>query len=249
MKKWLETAIRDYIEYFEQQPQIRTRWRPPVFAYADAKDPLFTYYKTLIGPSHFLPQELLPESKTVVTYFLPFEETLCSTNLSGRLSSLEWGQAYLETNRLISEINEHLAMQLAEKGYTTSKLSASYPYDEKRLVSDWSQRHVAYAAGLGTFGINHMLITSSGCAGRIGSFVTDLLIEPTRRPETEYCLYKSRGTCGLCVEHCVNNALFFDHFDRHRCHEMCLENANHLKKLGFADVCGKCVVGMPCSIY
>jgi hypothetical protein len=28
---------------------------------------------------------------------------------------------------------------------------------------------------------------------------------------------------------------------------MCLENAEHHKNIGYADVCGKCVVGLPCS--
>ena len=51
----------------------------------------------------------------------------------------------------------------------------------KNLISDWSHRHVAVIAGLGKFGLNNMLITDNGCCGRVGSFITDLKIEPTKR--------------------------------------------------------------------
>ena len=37
------------------------------------------------------------------------------------------------------------------------------------IASDWSERHAAYAAGLGTFGLTRALITEKGIAGRFGS--------------------------------------------------------------------------------
>ena len=39
-------------------------------------------------------------------------------------------------------------------------------------ASNWSERHVAYVCGLGTFGCQG-LITSKGLAGRFGSIITD----------------------------------------------------------------------------
>ena len=44
--------------------------------------------------------------------------------------------------------------------------------------STWSERHVAYAAGLGTFGLSRGLITARGIAMRCGSVVTDLPATP-----------------------------------------------------------------------
>ncbi len=36
-------------------------------------------------------------------------------------------------------------------------------------------------------------------------------------------------------------------FDRFRCYDMCLKSGEQFEDLGLADVCGKCVVGLPCS--
>lgn len=252
MKTWLENIITTYVRDFEARPEIVTRWKTPLFAYADAQDPLFKLFKDVVSPTHCLPQDFIPEAVTVIAYFLPFEESIVNSNVPGRLSSEAWGQAYIETNTLIGEINAHTAQKMVVKGYKATNMPVTHNFDEERLMSDWSHRHVAYAAGLGTFGLNNMLITEAGCAGRVGSIVTDMTFEPTPRQNIERCLYKASlasdvPACGVCVSACVHNALFFDHFDRHRCYEMCLENASHLKYLGFADVCGKCVAGMPCA--
>lgn len=50
------------------------------------------------------------------------------------------------------------------------------------------------------------------------------------------------------MDKCVNNALFEDHFDRHKCYEMCKENDElHHSLDGEAEVCGKCLTVVPCS--
>lgn len=247
MKTWIESIITTFVRDFESRPEIATRWKTPLFAYADANDPLFLRFKDVVSPTHCLPKDFIPEAASVITYFLPFEASIVKSNVPGRLSSEAWGLAYIETNMLIGEINALMAHELAAKGFKGTNMPATHNFDEERLMSDWSHRHVAYAAGLGTFGLNNMLITEAGCAGRVGSIVTDMVLEPTPRPSLERCAYKADGSCGACVSACVHNALFFDHFDRHRCYEMCLENASHLKHLGLADVCGKCVAGMPCA--
>ena len=116
-------------------------------------------------------------------------------------------------------------------------------------MSDWSHKHVAYVAGLGTFGLHHMLITAQGCGGRLGTLVTDATIKATPRPAHEACLYKHNGTCGACVERCVAGALTETgaNFDRHACYSVCLQNAERHADLGLADVCGRCAVGVPCT--
>lgn len=92
-----------------------------------------------------------------------------------------------------------------------------------------------------------MLITDKGCCGRIGSFVTDLNIEPTKRTNNENCLYKHMNICKKCVDRCASSALKIDSFDRHKCYEMCLYNAKVHSDITLSDVCGKCLVNVPCS--
>jgi epoxyqueuosine reductase QueG len=114
-------------------------------------------------------------------------------------------------------------------------------------MSDWSHRHVAYIAGLGNFGLNNMLITAQGCCGRVGSLVTSHPILPDPRPEGPSCLFKFDGSCRKCIRRCVNDALVEDSFDRFRCYAMLLKNVEEHKNVGYADVCGKCLVAVPCS--
>jgi hypothetical protein len=36
-------------------------------------------------------------------------------------------------------------------------------------------------------------------------------------------------------------------FNRHACYAQCLCNAERYQELGLADVCGKCLINLPCS--
>ena len=46
---------------------------------------------------------------------------------------------------------------------------------------------------------------------------------------------------------CVGDALSAERFDRKRCYAVCLHNEERHRELGKADVCGKCLAGVPCS--
>ena len=59
----------------------------------------------------------------------------------------------------------------------------------------------------------------------------------------ERCKYKIDKTCGVCVKRCEVEALTYEGFDRFKCSNNCKKN---LEIFG-VDVCGKCVVELPCS--
>ena len=246
MKQQIEDLIDQFIADFSTRGQ--TRWGKPLIGYARADDPLFISLKDYISPTHALPRDFLDSAETVICYFLPFTEAVINSNKTGRYSSKLWGVAYIETNRLINKMNEFLKDRLISSGYKAAFVPATHNFNKEKLISDWSHRSAAYIAGLGTFGLNHMLITANGCCGRVGSIITSLKVEPTRRYDRELCLHKINGSCGRCVKKCVNNALAVDGLDRHRCYQMLLENGERLRNLGdLADVCGKCLVEVPCS--
>ena len=247
MHDFVEGEIRGFVKERLRNKAIRTRWDEPLVACADAKDPLFDELKKAVSPSHALPGDLLTGARTVIVYFMPFGRDIARSNRKGYHASEEWAVAYVETNRLIVDLNRHLTTVLGDRGYRSADLPPTHNFDKVRLMSDWSHRHVAYIAGLGTFGTHNLLITERGCCGRIGSLVTDAAIEPTRRPEEEFCLYKYNGTCLRCVKQCVTGALREDAFDRHKCYALLLENAEIYKHEGLADVCGKCTTVVPCS--
>jgi epoxyqueuosine reductase QueG len=158
--------------------------------------------------------------------------------------------AYLETNELIDRISRRLVAALGERGVKAATESATHSYDPQLLVAGWSHKSVAAIAGLGSFGLNHMIITDAGCAGRFGSLVVDAPLEPTSSPtdrHRERCLYFHNQSCTVCVERCPVAALTKAGLDKHRCHEQLLLSAAYcFRELGLADVCGKCATG-PCA--
>ncbi|HHU62077.1 MAG: epoxyqueuosine reductase [Bacillota bacterium] len=247
MHEQIERTIETFVAEYMEHKAIKTEWKKPLTAYAAVNDPLFHHLKEVVSPTHSLPTDLLSNAKTVIAYFIPFENRISQSNVEGREASRKWAIAYLDTNQLILDLNLHLQNKLKEMDHSSAIIPATHNFDEEKLMADWSHRHVAYIAGLGNFGLNNMLITDKGCSGRLGSIITDLELKPTKRDGRERCLYKLNGSCSKCVSRCVNHALFEDGFDRHKCYEMLLHNDNLYTDLGLVDVCGKCVVGLPCT--
>ncbi len=247
MKKKIVQEIRSCVEDYQGTRKPVTGWGVPLVGFADACDPLFAGLRKVVISTHAVPPDLLFNAKTVIAYFLPFNKEVSSTNIKDRLSSRKWASGYIETNDLITHINDHLSGMLEAAGHDAATIPATHNWIEDKLISNWSHRHVASIAGLGRFGLNNMLITEKGCSGRIGSIVTSALIDPDNRAKRESCLHKYDGTCKKCVRRCVNEALSEDSFDRFRCYEMLLKNVDEHKSLGYADVCGKCLAAVPCS--
>ena len=107
--------------------------------------------------------------------------------------------------------------------------------------SNWSERHVAYIAGLGTFGLSRGLITEKGMAGRFGSLVTTAELPVTERPYTDLYEYCSR--CGACIRRCPVGAIT----QEGKRHEPCSEYLAEMKhRFAPRYGCGKCQVKVPC---
>lgn len=250
--------------------EARPVWKKPLVAAIRADHPDFALLKTSVSPTHLLPEDVLSEAKSVVCFFIPFDEHVAASNRGGEYASAEWAHAYIATNRLIATVSDRAESILREEGWRAGKIPATHNFDEVTLMSDWSHRHIARIAGLGEFGINNMLITDSGCCGRLGSIVTDCeldvgitggVCDPSAREgatateaesRRERCLNKINGSCGVCIGRCTNGAYKKNahgelEFDRARCYAICLANAEHHKAIGYADVCGKCLAGLPCS--
>ena len=71
--------------------------------FADAWHPYIQNLPRLISPSHELPQNVLPDAKIIIAYYVPFTKDLAKTNRTeGILASPEWARAYEETNALLA---------------------------------------------------------------------------------------------------------------------------------------------------
>lgn len=247
MKQEVANFIRNYPKEYKTHNLVHTSWRMPVVAFADAKDPMFLKLREIVDPAHFLPTDLLPNARTVISYFIPFTKETVQSNSKGANASEQWARAYAETNKLIMDLNTALSDMLSSRGLKVVATMPTYNFDKAKLVSCWSQKSIANIAGLGKFGLHHMIITEKGCCGRLGSVVTNAKIKPTQRNSGEYCLYKLNGSCGICIKRCALKALKADGHDKHTCYKECLRNAKKYAKLDLADVCGKCVSNAPCS--
>ena len=244
-------------------------WQEPLIAVAKADDPMFAELKTIIGPEHMLPTDWLGDAKSVVAFYIPFVEEIAKSNIDGEEPSLMWAKAYVDTNNMIASLKSKACEALSDAGYPSSSANVGWNYETDGIQSVWSQRSAAYIAGLGTFGINNMLITEKGCCGRYGSFITSMPIDPTERPTENYCLFKKNGTCAVCVKKCPAGAFSIDRehsiavsgsqielggaaeygvfFDREKCYNHIHNELQLDETYPTHDVCGKCDVGLPCS--
>ncbi|WP_292386977.1 epoxyqueuosine reductase [Methanosarcina sp. UBA5] len=222
-----------------------TRYREPLIGFASTNDPIFSEIKQIVGLHHLHPKEIFPEAKTAVTFFLPFEKELVKQNLKSGVVK-ESIQASVDTSHLIREINEKLKTELAKDGVTVIVPKVIFDYKNNGFDVSWSHKSAAYAAGLGTFGVNQMLITRAGCAGRIGSLLISAEILPTPRPKEEFCRHKRGEKCLVCVDRCQSGALSLNGFDKEKCFIRLQEEEKAYPELN-QHGCGKCTTG-PCTL-
>lgn len=263
MKQKIEREIARFIKTYQARKEIATEWGTPEVGYADAHSPYVRSLRQIISPSHGLPEEVLPDATVVLVYYIPFAKALAKSNAPGRLASPAWARAYEETNAMFQKLNAHLIAFLDRLGYQAVVPKATATFDQKKLISDWSHRHFAYAAGMGTFGVNNMLLTRQGCCGRFFSLVTNLPAEPGQPMEEELCPYKKDGSCGVCIKNCPVQALSGEGYDRQKCYALVTENAkvhtgygsSYMDETGEtansagSEVCGKCVTASPCMLW
>lgn len=230
----------------------------PVFGVSSADDPLFGEYKksSVIGSLFMSPEEWLPGAKSVVSFFLPFTERVRASNCGDpENTSPEWLQARIEgqafLNAFTQKIKEYFESNGAEAcvpalderfGIQFQPLPEGDP-EGVHVCSKWSERHAAYASGLGTFCLTRGLISSRGVAGRYGSVIVSRYVEPDVRPYTgiyDYCI-----RCGACIARCPANAISLENGkNQHLCHEW-LEASKIRYKPRYG--CGKCQIGVPCE--
>jgi epoxyqueuosine reductase QueG len=134
-----------------------------------------------------LPSDLLADAKTVVTFFIPFDEEVVYKNLKCETVSKEWAYGKKDLQELIGEIIDGMKVKLENIGIGCSGNPNKEPYNQEKFMHRWSLRHMAYLCGLGNFGLNQLIITKSGSAGRLGSFVINVPVEYDKPVEEEYC--------------------------------------------------------------
>lgn len=228
-------------------------WEPPLVGIADAADPLFQTLKRpeVVGPIHVDADAWLPGARSVISFFVPLSRAIKQTyERHSALPSLEWVSSRQNGEVFVNVMRRALIRFVERQGGRAVAPNLSVEYKAVDWRPMWSERHVAFIAGIGTFGLHAGLLTAKGAAGRIGSIVTDLALAPTPRPYTdvyEYCLWKTEGRCGACIKRCPVGAIDAAGKDHH----ICVTNGDANIRPAFSawgyHSCGHCQNNLPCS--
>ena len=216
----------------------------PLIGIASANDPMFRRFKEPdgVGELHLSPEEWLQGSQTVISYFLPFTEEVRAANRTPGDPAIEWLFGRIEGQVFNNALSRTLAEKLIKKGY-----KALVPAQDPRFAivnrrSNWSERHVAFVAGLGTISLNRSLITKRGSAGRIGSIVTSLQLQET--PRYYEAFDENCNHCGACIKRCPPQAIDATGKNHAVC-ELYLEETKQRYQPRYG--CGKCQTAVPCE--
>lgn len=143
----------------------------------------------------------LPGAKTIISLVFQELETCDSPSttiaMNGRLD-----MNYFQRS-CSYQISRFLKNEFQAKVVNMPYSSPMEQRKDRMGVADFSQRHAAVAAGLGTFG-RHNLVIHPRFGTRIGltAMITNLEVEPDEKLEQELCIH-----CDLCVRNCPGRAL------------------------------------------
>jgi epoxyqueuosine reductase len=245
-------------------PEDEPAFGAPLVGFAAGDDPLFEEFKQHIGASHWTPGEAFalafPEltasaaELTVISWILPHtEQTKRDNRRETRLPAERWARAKFVGEQFNVALREHLVAALAEAGIAAVAPTRMPEWTKEETTSIWSERHMAYAAGLGTFGLCDGLITPLGKAMRCGSIVARLALAPTPRAYSDhhaYCDFFTEKGCAVCAGRCPVGAISERGHDKARC----LAYLARVRRgfiephFGFStDVCGLCQTDVPCE--
>ncbi len=246
--------------------RVEPYFTTPLVGFVAAADQLFIDYQQLIGPFHQTPQQVLASvygnearAASVICWVLPITlPTRVSNRQEERFPSRAWAETRNFGEQLNGALRKHLVAWLTRQGHQAVAPQLAPGWHELAdtpvgIASSWSERHAAYAAGLGTFSLNDGLITPAGIAHRLGSVITDLPLDPTPRPWPDHrhnCLYFREQSCGRCVSRCPAGALSFFGHDKKRCREY-VYNVCPGQVAAQYEVtqtgCGLCQTRVPCE--
>jgi epoxyqueuosine reductase QueG len=244
-------------------------WELPIVGFSKGDDPIFEEIKEHIGPFYWTPLEIfekgfpavraIASELTVVSWILPqAKQTRLDNRKEKSFPAERWARSKHFGEQGNARLRNHLVTLFGSMGIE-AVAPASSPFWTIRVSrgfgfsSTWSERHAAFASGLGTFGLCDGLITPVGKAMRCGSLVARLSIPPTARPYNdphEYCLFFSKGNCRKCMDRCPAGAITEEGHDKEKCRVyLNTISAPYVKeRFGFAtEACGLCQTKVPCE--
>jgi epoxyqueuosine reductase QueG len=256
----------------------------PALGVSGGDDPIFLRFKEVVHTEHLTPEEMwarsgMPTPMThgsslrVISILFPYENHI---RTAGKAAQGMPPEVYCVARNLANGFQRYVQQRCVawfeRRGHRALAGSQSPAYeiiarDVPRLASTWSERHLAFAAGLGTFSLHEGFISEAGCNIRLASVLTDAPLAVTpRRGDDPFanCLHYATGTCGKCVDRCPGGALSREGHDKIKCwlfgrvveQEMSHRLRGFLKahrrlidgkeQLSYPVGCALCQFGVPC---
>jgi hypothetical protein len=217
----------------------------PLFGVALGSDPIFRKFKKIIGPEHLTPEELWSDNSLpvldnlgncirVLSIVFPYTSFIRSKYSNGdEFPSEIYSLSRHIANYFISDVLSQVVDYIKDHGFYAAAAIKSPSYKEyvsnaDMLYATWSERHVAFAAGLGKFGLHAALITEAGCNVRLGSIITNAPLQVTHRINDKpygNCLFYKNSTCKICIFHCPINAISENGHDK----TVCFQHRNKVR--------------------
>ena len=270
---WIEAVIRDFIggspENSLENEANEKAFENPLVGFSRGDDPLYNEYKEHVGEYHWTPAEVFsqvfpdlgvrPEELTVISWILPQTEATKADNRKEIVYPSErWARARIMGEEVNVRLRNLVTAALQERGCpaVAPVLAPGWEFKKSErfvFASNWSERHAAYASGLGTFGICDGLITRGGKAMRTGSVIARIQVPPTPRPyngHQEYCLFHTRGICLKCADRCPVGAITETGKDKMKCFNHLWPGTSEYVKANYhfdGYGCGLCQTGVPCE--
>jgi epoxyqueuosine reductase len=211
----------------------------PLVGFASAQSwdtPLFEPWV----PPEFRPQAIWPEVKTVIVIGIPVSLPIVET-----APSIWYHELYRTVNTLLDTSAFRIATFLNAQGFPSVCLPrdgyGSIGVLKEKPVTFFSHRHAAYLSGLGTFGINNMLLTPQfGPRVRFTSIFTSAEIGSDPVMKEDLCIQ-----CMRCVDVCPVKAIPGNDYPEGIINKIrCATRSEALLKR-FISPCGLCIKVCP----
>ncbi|MCP4749784.1 MAG: epoxyqueuosine reductase [Proteobacteria bacterium] len=196
----------------------------PLLGVSRGDDPIIQKFKEVVGPEHLTPLEMWTASGLVgdmdlaprlriLSIVFPYSKRIRE---EGKKAKRMPADAYTLgrnfANPFITDVQNRTVQFFRDRGFRALAPWQSPVFQLHQRVesgkftyANWSERHMAFAAGLGTFSLQEALITELGCNVRLSSVITTAPLEVTpRKNDDPYanCLYYARGICRSCEKRC-----------------------------------------------
>lgn len=194
------------------------------------------------APTGHQPKDFLPGAKSVMTFSYELNHGPINRLPDSRKQYMNEFDA---VNQILLNISHRISRFLEKKGYESIAFGPEAAIgDYSRLKGDLSHKHSAVLCGLGSFGINNLLLSSKHMARvRLATLISVAPMEYDQPLMVNYC-----KKCLKCVNSCPSRALEnwennYDPsmgwvIDKERC-------AHYIFVVNAGKRCGMCIKACP----